>query len=73
MFDQLSITNDILPIAYKAYFEEHNRIDGFLTTFAIIGGADFIQKPQVNYVSESFVEAVFGYRSARLKVVNSLG
>lgn len=42
MIDELPVTDDILEITYQANLEKHNRIDGFLTAFAIILFGEFI-------------------------------
>ncbi len=48
MTNETPVANDILQIAYQAYLEEHNGIDGFPATFIIIRSGEFIQKLKVD-------------------------
>ena len=80
MVDQLSVTDNILQIAHQAYFEarlparqEHNRVNGFLTTSAIILFGEFIEKLKVDGAFKSSVKAVYGYSIGKMKGVEQLG
>ena len=73
MVIELPVTDDILQVAHQADFEEHDRIDGFLTTFTIILFGEFIEKLKVNCSFQSSVKAVFWNSIGQVKGVEQLG
>ena len=60
-------------IFLSKFRQEHDRIDGFLTTFAIVLLGEFVQKLKINGFFQSSLKAVFGNSVGQVEGVKQLG
>ena len=73
VINEFTVTDDVFKKTHQTHFEENNRINRFLTTFAIVGFGDFVEKSQIQYIFESSVKAVLRHSGCQIKRVEQLG